>query len=136
VLGMKESAPEIGSARVGLGGGRLAQVNENDKAVLIYSTFPSPETAERAGGMLVDRGLAACVNIVPGMLSIYMWQGQRCRDSETIMIVKTRLKLADAVVAEVRRVHPYTNPALVVLPVSGGSPDFLRWIAGQTATPQ
>jgi periplasmic divalent cation tolerance protein len=130
------SAPEIGSAQLGLGAWRLAQVNEDDKAVLIYSTFPSPEAAERVGGMLVDRGLAACANILPGMLSIYEWRGQRQRESETIMIVKTRLTLADTVVAEAKRVHPYTNPALVVLPISGGSPDFLRWIAGQTSTPR
>ena len=110
-------------------------MSEDDKAVLIYSTFPSPEAAETVGGMLVDRGLAACVNILPGMLAIYEWQGQRQREPETVMIVKTRLTLADAVVAEAKRVHPYTNPALVVLPISGGSPDFLRWIAGQTAMP-
>jgi periplasmic divalent cation tolerance protein len=108
-------------------------VNENDKAVLIYSTFPSPEAAERVGGMLVDRGLAACVNILPGMLSIYEWQGQRQRESETIMIIKTRQTLADMVVTEAKRMHPYTNPALIVLPILGGSPDFLGWIAGQTA---
>jgi periplasmic divalent cation tolerance protein len=111
-------------------------VNENDKAVLIYSTFPSPEAAERIGGALVERGLAACVNILPGMTSIYVWQGQRHREAETVMIVKTRAQLADTAVVEARRMHPYTNPALVVLPVSGGSPDFLRWIAEQTATPR
>jgi periplasmic divalent cation tolerance protein len=110
-------------------------VDENNKAVLIYSTFPSPEAAERVGGALVDRGLAACVNILPGMTAIYVWQGQRHRDAETVMIVKTREQLADTVVVEARRMHPYTNPAFVVLPVSGGSADFLRWIAEQTATP-
>jgi periplasmic divalent cation tolerance protein len=111
-------------------------VDENNKAVLIYSTFPSPEAAERVGGALVDRGLAACVNILPGMTSIYVWQGQRHRDAETVMIIKTREQLADTVVVEARRMHPYTNPAFVVLPVSGGSADFLRWIAEQTATPR
>jgi periplasmic divalent cation tolerance protein len=110
-------------------------VNENDKTVLIYSTFPSPEAAERVGGALVDRGLAACVNILPGMTSIYVWQGQRHREAETVMIVKTRAQIADTVVAEASRMHPYTNPAFVVLPVSGGAPNFLRWIAEQTAAP-
>jgi periplasmic divalent cation tolerance protein len=110
-------------------------MNENDKAVLIYSTFPSPETAETVGSSLVDRALAACVNILPGMTSIYLWHGQRHRDAETVMIIKTRAQIADTVVAEARRMHPYTNPAFVVLPVSGGSADFLRWIAEQTATP-
>jgi periplasmic divalent cation tolerance protein len=111
-------------------------MNENDKAVLIYSTFPSPEAAETVGGALVDRALAACVNIMPGMTSVYMWQGQRHRDAETVMIIKTRAQIADTVVAEARRMHPYTNPAFIVLPVSGGSADFLRWIEEQTATPR
>jgi periplasmic divalent cation tolerance protein len=111
-------------------------VNENDKTVLIYSTFPSPEAAETVGGALVDRALAACVNILPGMTSIYVWQGERHRDAETVMVIKTRAQIADTVVAEARRMHPYTNPAFIVLPVSGGSADFLRWIEEQTATPR
>ena len=57
--------------------GRLAQLMENDKAVLVYSTFPAVETAESVGGELVDAGLAACVNILPGMVSIYRWEGKR-----------------------------------------------------------
>jgi periplasmic divalent cation tolerance protein len=107
-------------------------MQENDKAVLIYSTFPTPEAAEQAGGMLVGQGLAACVNIWPGMTSIYIWQGQRHRDSEAVMVIKTRAALAEAAIAEAKRHHPYTNPAFLVLPVASGSQDFLRWIAEQT----
>jgi len=108
-------------------------MDETDKPVLIYSTFPSPAEAERVGGVLVDRGLAACVNIFPSMTAIYVWEGERQRERETAMIIKTRAALADTVVAEARKLHPYTNPALVILPVIGGSDDFLRWIAEQTA---
>lgn len=104
-----------------------------DAPVLVYATFPSPEEAERVGGALVDGGLAACVNIIPGMISIYVWQGQRHRDAEAVMIAKTRAALADRLVAEARRLHPYTNPALLVIPVTGGSVDFCRWIGEQTA---
>jgi periplasmic divalent cation tolerance protein len=111
-------------------------VNENDKTVLIYSTFPTPEAAETVGGALVDRALAACVNILPGMTSIYVWQGERHREAETVMVIKTRAQIADTVVAEARRMHPYTNPAFIILPVSGGSADFLRWIAEQTGAPR
>lgn len=108
----------------------------NDKPVVIYATFPSPAEAERIGGVLVERGLAACVNIFPQMTAIYIWQGARQRESETAMLIKTRAGLADTVIAETRKLHPYTNPALVVLPIEGGSQDFLRWIAEQTANPQ
>ena len=114
---------------------RLYQLGENDKPVLIYSTFPSAEEAERIGGALVDRGLAACVNIFPGMTAIYVWEGKRERGSEAAMLIKTRSSLASQVVAEARKLHPYTNPALLVLPVSDGSADFMRWIAEQTAKP-
>jgi periplasmic divalent cation tolerance protein len=110
-------------------------LDQNDKPVLIYSTYPSAAEAERIGGALVDRGLAACVNILPGMTSIYVWDGKRQRDSEAAMIIKTRASLADAAIAEGRKLHPYTNPAFVVLPVVGGSADFLRWIAEQTTKP-
>ena len=108
----------------------------NDKLILIYTTFPSLQDAERIGGELVDLGLAACVNIIPGMRSIYIWKGARQSDSECVGIIKTRKALADPVMAKVRSLHPYDNPALVVLPIDGGSGDFLRWIEGQTAAPK
>ena len=111
-------------------------MQDNDKPVLIYATFPTAAEAERIGGVLVERGLAACVNIFPQMTAIYIWQGTRQRESEAAMLIKTRAGLADSVVAETRKLHPYTNPALVVLPIEGGSPDFLRWIGEQTASPR
>ncbi|MBX9588114.1 MAG: divalent-cation tolerance protein CutA [Hyphomonadaceae bacterium] len=110
-------------------------MTENDKRVLIYATFPSVAEAERIGGTLVERGLAACVNILPGMTAIYVWEGKRQSGTEAVMLIKTRADLADAVIAQVRKLHPYTNPALVVLPIAGGSADFLRWIGEQTAAP-
>jgi periplasmic divalent cation tolerance protein len=105
----------------------------NDKLVLVYCTFPSADEAERVGGMLVERGLAGCVNILPGMTAIYIWEGKRQRESEAVMVIKTRAALADQVVVETRKVHPYSNPALIVLPIEGGSQDFLTWIVEQTA---
>ncbi|HXF52554.1 MAG TPA: divalent-cation tolerance protein CutA [Hyphomicrobiaceae bacterium] len=107
-------------------------MQQNDKPVFIYSTFPTIKAAEKAGGRLVDEGLAACVNILPGMTSIYVWQGKRHRDSEVVMIVKTTESLADRVIEQARRMHPYDNPALVVLPLAGGSAPFLDWIRQQT----
>ncbi len=108
----------------------------NNKLILIYATFPTLQDAERIGGELVDCGLAACVNIIPGMTSIYIWKDQRHSDSECVAIIKTRSALADPVMARVRSLHPYDIPALVVLPIEGGSGDFLRWIEEQTATPK
>jgi periplasmic divalent cation tolerance protein len=107
-------------------------LQENDKTVLIYSTFPSLEAAEKEGAQLVEQGLAACVNILPAMISIYIWNGARHRDAETVMIIKTRRGLADRVIAEARARHAYENPAFLILPVEGGSATFLDWIRDQT----
>jgi periplasmic divalent cation tolerance protein len=107
-------------------------LQENDKAVLVYATFPSMETAEAEGATLVDAGLAACVNILPGMVSIYIWNGARHRDSEVVMIVKTRQSLADTVIEQVKSRHAYENPALLILPVEGGSDAYLAWLLAQT----
>jgi periplasmic divalent cation tolerance protein len=107
-------------------------VQENDKPVLIYSTFPSPETAEAAGRALVERRLAACVNILPGMTSIYRWEGAVTRDSEAVMIIKTRQSLANEVIAAVKPLHPYSNPALVVVPLAGGADAYIDWLLAET----
>jgi periplasmic divalent cation tolerance protein len=108
-------------------------VQENDKPVLVYSTFPSGEVAETMGRQLVERRLAGCVNILPGMTSIYRWEGRIARDSEAVMIIKTRASLADAVMAAVKAEHPYTNPALLVIPVEGGAASYLDWLFEETA---
>ena len=107
-------------------------MQENDKPVLIYSTFPSSAEAERIGDMLVAGRMAACVNIIPGMTSIYNWEGARQRETEAVMIIKTMASLAGAVMESVRAAHPYANPSLLLLPVTGGSDDFISWIAKET----
>ena len=109
---------------------------EKDTPILVYATFPSLDEAERIGGRLVDDGLAACVNILPGMVAIYVWQGQRQRDSECAMIIKSRASLAGRIIETVRGMHPYDNPALVVLEIAAGSPPFLEWIVAQTEAPK
>jgi periplasmic divalent cation tolerance protein len=108
---------------------------EKDKPILVYATFPSRAEAERIGGRLVEEGLAACVNILPGMVSIYIWEGKRQHDEECAMIIKSRGSLAAPIIRTVRSLHPYENPALVVLDIAGGSQPFLDWILAQTAAP-
>jgi periplasmic divalent cation tolerance protein len=107
-------------------------LDPNDKAVLIYATYPDPETAEARGRALVEARLAACVNILPGMVSIYRWEGAVERSGECVMIIKTRAGLADAAIAAAKARHPYTTPAFVILPVEGGSADYLDWIVAST----
>lgn len=109
-------------------------MSATDKPVLIYTTFATAEEAERIGSTLVEERLAACVNVLAPITSIYVWQGKRERATETPMLIKTRASLSDAVVARVRVLHSYDNPAILTLPVSGGSGDFLAWIAAQTGS--
>jgi periplasmic divalent cation tolerance protein len=103
-----------------------------ERAVLVYTTYPSLVEAERAGRAIVERRLAACINVLPGMISHYWWQGKVERGEEVVMIFKTRASLAEAVRGAVKESHPYTTPAIVVLPVEGGDPDYLAWIDAET----
>jgi periplasmic divalent cation tolerance protein len=103
-----------------------------ERPVLIYSTFPSLEEAKEAGEALVAARLAACVNMFPGMISIFEWEGARDTANEVAMIIKTREGLVDKVLAEAKRLHPYDVPALLVLPTEGGSDDYCAWIVSET----
>ena len=103
-----------------------------DRAVLVYTTWPTVGEAEEAGRALVERRLAACVNILPGMISHYWWQGAIERGEEVVMIIKTRASLAEAVRAEVKALHSYTTPAILVLPIAGGEPGYLDWLMKET----
>jgi periplasmic divalent cation tolerance protein len=107
-------------------------LQENDKPVLIYKTCPRTGVAETIGSQLVQQGLCACVNILPGMISMYRWQGQVEKAEEAAMIIKTRAGLTEAVFAAVKAGHPYDLPALIVLPNEGGSADYLDWIVSST----
>jgi periplasmic divalent cation tolerance protein len=103
-----------------------------ERAVFVYTTYPSIVEAETAGRALVERRLCACVNILPGMVSLYWWQGKIDRGDEVMMIIKTRASLAEAVRAAVRQMHSYTTPAILVLPVESVDPDYHAWIVAET----
>jgi periplasmic divalent cation tolerance protein len=111
-------------------------MGNDDTPVLIYTTLPSLADAKRVGEALVAGRLAACVNMFPGMISIFEWKGAREEASEVAMIIKTRASLTEAVLAETKRLHPYELPALLVLPTEGGSVEYCAWIASQTQSPE
>jgi periplasmic divalent cation tolerance protein len=105
-----------------------------ERAVLVYTTWPSIVEAEAAGRAIVEKRLAACVNILPGMISHYWWEGKIERAEEVVMIFKTRAGLAEPVSAAVKELHSYTTPAIMVLAVDGLDPAYQRWIVGETST--
>ena len=103
-----------------------------ERAVFVYTTYPSIVEAERAGQALVKSRLCACVNIFPGMVSFYWWQGKVDRGDEVVMIIKTRASLSEKVCAAVKEMHSYTTPAILVLPIEGVDPDYHAWIVAET----
>jgi|SRR6185295_131653 len=105
---------------------------EASEFCFLYSTYPNAEEALKAARIVIDKRLAACVNIYPPMKSVYMWEGKRDETSEVGTFIKTRRSLVDAAVAELWPVHPYDVPCFVVLPVESGSADYLAWARAQT----
>ena len=103
-----------------------------DRAVFVYTTWPTTVEAETAGRALVERRLAACVNILPGMISLYRWEGEVERGEEAVMIVKTRASLADAVSDAVKELHTYDTPAILVLPLESVEKTYLAWLLAET----
>jgi periplasmic divalent cation tolerance protein len=103
-----------------------------ERAVLVYTTYPSIVEAERAGRAIVERRLAACVNILPGMVSYYWWQGSVERGEEVVMIIKTRATLAPRVAAAVKEMHSYSTPAVLVLPIEQVDSAYLDWLMAET----
>ena len=104
----------------------------NDTALLVYGTCPDAECAKAIAKLLLERRLVACVNILPGMMSLYRWQGSVEEDSEVVFVAKTRQTCWPALSECFASLHPYDEPALVALPVSAGLPGFLSWIAKET----
>jgi len=103
-----------------------------ERAVFVYTTHPSLVEAEKVGRAIVERRLAACVNILPGMVSHYWWQGALERGEEVVMIIKTRASLAEPVRAAVKEMHSYTTPAILVLPIESVDQGYLGWILAET----
>ena len=103
-----------------------------ERAVLVYTTWPSIVEAEEAGRAIVEKRLAACVNILPGMISHYWWEGKIERAEEVVMFIKTRAALAEPVRQAVKGLHSYETPAIMVLPVESVDADYHRWIVEET----
>ncbi len=96
---------------------------------ILFCTVPDPETGQRIAGHLVEYRLAACVNLLPGIESVYRWQGKVQRDREALLMVKTRVADYPGVEAAILELHPYELPEIIAVPVTGGLPAYLDWIS-------
>lgn len=102
---------------------------------LLYVTAADADEALRIGRALVEVRLAACANVIPGMTSVYRWQGKVEQAGEAVLLLKTRASLVEAATERVKALHSYACPCVVALPVEGGNPDYLDWLRRETASP-
>ncbi len=102
------------------------------KLIVVYITTRDRDEAMRIGRVLVEDRLAACVNVVDGMHSLYWWEGEVQQDSETVLIAKTREFYFSALVERVKGMHSYECPCVLSLPILDGNPGYLDWIQSET----
>lgn len=96
--------------------------------LIVLSTVQRAEDAERIARALVERGLAACVNIVPGVTSVYRWKGRVQAETERLLLIKTRAQRFEAVREALVTLHPYELPEVVALPLEAGHGPYLAWL--------
>jgi periplasmic divalent cation tolerance protein len=101
--------------------------------LIVFITVPTLEVGQQIANILVESNLAACVNIVPGVTSIYHWQGEVEQADELLLIAKTRTTLFDKLATAIKRIHPYDVPEVVAMPIIAGSNEYLAWINDETS---
>jgi periplasmic divalent cation tolerance protein len=105
----------------------------SDSALIVLTNLPSREAAMQLAQALVERRLAACVNLLAECSSVYRWQGAVETAQEVPLLIKTRATLYEAVEATIRELHPYELPEIVAVTVQRGLPGYLEWIVSETA---
>lgn len=98
------------------------------KQVVVLITTGSKEEAERIANALVAEMMAACVNVIPGVTSVYRWEGEVQRAQEWLLVAKSRIEVLNDVIRRVKALHSYDLPEIIALPLAGGSDSYLRWI--------
>jgi periplasmic divalent cation tolerance protein len=99
--------------------------------IVIISTTDTMEMAQKIADALIQESEAACVNIIPGIRSIYRWQAQVCNDSEFLLLIKSSTEKFEAVRSTIRRLHSYQIPEVLALPITAGDSDYLSWLRVQ-----
>ena len=105
----------------------------NNQAILVYTTVADRDAASGLAELLVEARLAACVHVVPGIRSVYRWQGKIQRDEEVQLVIKSEVSRFDAIAALLREHHPYELPEILSVRVDRGSHEYLDWIIRETS---
>lgn len=103
-----------------------------DGYIVVFSTAPNPEDAAGIGKQVVEEGLAACCNIIPGLRSIYVWKGKLCDEGEALCIFKTRASLFERLKARIKELHSYEVPEVIAVNIESGLKEYLGWIDENT----
>lgn len=101
---------------------------------IVYITAGSEDEAGRIASALVERRLAACVNIIPSIRSVYRWKGKIETEPEVMMVAKTRAEKFEALRKAVLEAHSYEVPEIIAVPITGGEPSYLKWICDSVGT--
>ncbi|MFL6583759.1 MAG: divalent-cation tolerance protein CutA [Chthoniobacterales bacterium] len=100
----------------------------SEEVRVAWTTFPDADAARRIAEQLVNERFAACANILPSIGSVFRWQGKVEQTNETLVIFKLAASRYEGFAAKLKSIHPYDVPEILVLPVVGGWPDYLRWV--------
>lgn len=95
---------------------------------IVFCTVPDTDTGHRIAAQLVEYGLAACVNLIPGIESVYRWKGQLEQESEVLLMIKSRSADYTDVEATISALHPYELPEIIAVPLNNGLPEYLDWV--------
>lgn len=102
---------------------------------LFYITTKDKNEALSIGKVLVEERIAACCNIIDGVHSVYHWEGKICDDTEAILLVKTRKENSTVLIEKVKKLHSYSCPCIVEIPLTSGNPDYFSWIMRESLPP-
>jgi periplasmic divalent cation tolerance protein len=97
-------------------------------AIVTFCTCPDKTTAEKIARALVESQLAACVNILPNLTSVYMWKGQIETDDEYLLVIKSSAQAYSTLETTIQRLHPYELPEIIALSIAQGLPKYINWI--------
>ncbi|XP_060963381.1 protein CutA, chloroplastic-like [Cannabis sativa] len=111
---------------------RMESGSDTVPSIVVYVTVPNKEEGKKLAESIVREKLAACVNIVPGIESVYEWEGKIQSDAEELLIIKSRQSLLEALTKHVEENHPYEVPEVIALPINGGSTPYLKWLKNNT----
>ena len=101
--------------------------------LVVLVTCPNRRVGETIGRTVVHERLAACVNVIPGLASIYRWEGKICKDTEALLVIKTRRTRLPALIRRVEGLHPSSVTEIIALPLVGGSAPYLTWVRESTS---